>query len=298
MDAQLMDAAQTDCTKAALLPSSLALTIYRRGSFYIDKGMGQLSEALAQRIVQLGGEVIAASPVKEMVYEQKNWHVTSKKRNGAYDVVINNTGISFGRGTSHAEPKTFSWGAFRVDALLNDAFWHQELNARQLPFALQIVPSKEHAVLFSDGHGPVYVTFQPAYNQHNERIDGEIMMTCSIHANVEQWGQYSKEEYKVKKQQLTEAILSEIQKVVNIEDYLIYAEAGTPLTYKKFIGKSGVGGFPLTVRNAVVKPRSVRSSLPQLYIVGEQSFPGPGTLSSALSGYYAARAITHAHPLT
>ncbi|WP_332649538.1 phytoene desaturase family protein [Lysinibacillus sp. 54212] len=298
LDAQLMDAAQTDCTEAALLPSSLALTIYRKGSFYIEKGMGQLSEVLAQRIVELGGEVIVASPVKEIYYEQKNWHVTSKKRNEAYDVVINNTGISFGQGTSHAAPETFSWGAFRIDALVNDAFWHKELHARQLPFALQIVPSKEHEVLYSDGHGPVYVTFQTAYNQHNERVHGEIMMTLSIHTNIEDWDKYSKEEYKEKKQRLTEAMLAEIQKVVNIEDYLIYKEAGSPLTYKKFIGKSGVGGFPLTVRNAIVKPKSIRSSLPQLYIVGEQSFPGPGTLSSALSGYYAARAIMRSHPLT
>lgn len=298
LDAQLMDAAQTDCREAALLPSSLALTIYRRGSFYVEKGIGQLSEALAQRIVQLGGEVLVASPVQDMVYDQKKWHVTSRKRNGVYDVVINNTGVSFGRGTSHAESNSFSWGAFRVDALLNDAFWHQELNTRQLPFALQIVPSKEQAVLYCDGHGPVYVTFQPAFNQQNERVDGEIMMTCSIHTDVEQWGRYSKEEYKVKKQQLTEAIFSEIQKVLPIDDYLLYTEAGTPLTYKKFIGKTGVGGFPLTVKNAVLKPRSMRSSLPQLYIVGEQSFPGPGTLSSALSGYYAARSITKASPLT
>lgn len=298
LDAQLMDAAQTDCTQAALFPSSLALTIYRRGSFYIEKGMGQLSEVLAQRIVELGGEVFVASPVKEISYEQKKWHVTSKKRSGAYDVVINNTGISFGQGTSHADSGTFSWGAFRVDTLLTDAFWHRELHARQLPFALQIVPSKEHDELFSDGHGPVYVTFQTAYNQHGEEVDGEIMMTLSIHANVEGWEKYSKEEYKAKKQKLTEAMLAEIQKVVNIEDYLIYEEAGTPSTYKKFIGKSGVGGFPLTVRNSIVKPKSIRSSLPQLYIVGEQSFPGPGTLSSALSGYYAARAIMHTHPLT
>lgn len=295
LDAQLIDAAQTDCTEAALLPSSLALTIYRRGSFNIEKGIGQLCEDLAHRIVELGGEVIVASPVKEINYEKKNWHVTSKKRNGAYDVVINNTGISFGKGTSHATPEAYSWGAFRVDALLNDAFWHKELQARQLPFALQIVPHND--VLHSDGHGPVYVTFQKAYNQHQERVDGEILMTLSIHANVDGWEQYSKEEYKEKKQRVSEAMLAEVQKVINIGDYLIYKEAGSPLTYKKFIGKSGVDGFPLTVKNAIVKPNSIRSSLPRLYIVGEGSFPGPGTLSSALSGYHAARAIMHTHPL-
>jgi phytoene dehydrogenase-like protein len=90
---------------------------------------------------------------------------------------------------------------------------------------------------------------------------------------------------------VTEEILAEIGKVIPVKENLLFAEAGTPLTYERYIGKRAVGGFPLTVRNAITKPKSVRSSPPQLYIVGEQVFPGPGTLSSALSGYYAARSI-------
>jgi phytoene dehydrogenase-like protein len=92
-----------------------------------------------------------------------------------------------------------------------------------------------------------------------------------------------------------EEILAEIGKVIPVKENLLFAEAGTPLTYKRYIGKKAVGGFPLTVRNAITKPKSVRSSLPQLYIAGEQNFPGPGTLSSALSGYYAARSIMKDH---
>lgn len=146
IDAQLMDAAQTDCTEAALLPSSLALAIYRRGSFYIEKGMGQLCELLAERIVELGGELILAATVKELTYEQKKWHVTSRKRSGEFDIVINNTGVSFGKGTSYADSDSFSWGAFRVDALLKDSFWHQELQEDRflLRFKLCRVKSKQY----------------------------------------------------------------------------------------------------------------------------------------------------------
>lgn len=298
LDAQLLDAAQTYCTKAALLPSSLALTIYGRGSFYVDKGMSQLSEALAERIVELDGEVVKASAVNELFYKNKKWHVTSRKRSGTYDLVINNSGISFGPRTSHSESNQFSWGAFRIDALLNGTFWQQELDGRQLPFALQIVPDKAQSVLYSDGHGPVYVTFQPAYDKRNERIEDEVMMTCSIHADTEQWGLLSTGEYKQLKEAITKAMFTEIQKVLPIEDYLIYSEAGTPETYKTYIGKTSVGGFPLTVRNAILKPKSVRSALPQFYIAGEQSFPGPGTLSSALSGSHIARAILKEWPIT
>ena len=297
IDAQLLDAAQTDCTEAALLPSSLALTIYRRGSFYVEKGMSQLSERLAERIVELGSEVITASPVTELLYQEKKWHVTSRKKTEAYDVVVNNAGVSFGPRTSHSESKEFAWGAFRIDALLSNTFWQQELEGKPLPFAIQIVPDKDQTVLHSDGHGPVYVTFQPAYDRRNERVENEIMMTCSIHTDAELWERLSKEEYKEKKDIVAQAMLAEIQKVLPVEDYVLYSEAGSPETYKKYIGKSEVGGFPLTVKNAIWKPKSVRSSLPQLYIAGEQSFPGPGTLSSALSGSHVARAVMKTWPL-
>ena len=298
IDAQLLDAAQTDCTKAALLPSSLALTIYGRGSFYVDKGMSQLSEALAERIIELGGEVIMASAVSELFFKDKKWHVTSRKRKDTYDMVINNAGVSFGPRTSHSESKEFAWGAFRIDAILNETFWQQELHGRHLPFALQIVPSKERATLYSDGHGPVYVTFQPTYDKNNERIEGEILMTCSIHADADQWGLLSKDEYKELKEKVTEAMFVEIQRILPVEEYLLYTESGTPETYKTFIGKSSVGGFSLTVKNAILKPKSIRSALPQFYIAGEQSFPGPGTLSSALSGSHIVRAILKEWPMT
>ena len=297
LDAQLLDAAQTDCTKAALLPSSLALTIYGRGSFYVEKGMSQLSEALSERIIELGGEVLKANTVKELIYKEKRWHVTSRKRNEFYDVVINNSGVSFGPNTSHSESKEFAWGAFRIDAILSKAFWQQELDSKKLPFALQIVFGKEQPALSLYGHGPVYVTFQPAYDQNNDLIDNEVMMTCSIHADAVQWEKLTKEQYKDIKKKLTEEMLTEIQKVLKVEDYLLYSEAGTPLTYNTYIGKSEVGGFPLTVRNAITRPKSIKSSLPQLYIAGEQSFPGPGTLSSALSGSHIARAIMKKWPL-
>jgi len=293
LNAQLLDAVQTDVTKAALLPSSLALTIYRKGSFFIQNGMGQLSKALAERTKELGGEVIMSSPVQKITYDKskKEWKVDSRKITSSYDIVINNSGISMGPGTSYDDPNEFSWGAFRVDALLSEKVRKGPLNGVNLPFAYQIVPNLDFPTLKRYTHGPVYVTFHNTQDLKGNPIEGEVTMTVSLHTNVDVWSTYSKDEYKQIKAQLSNEILSEIDRIIPIKENLLFAEAGTPLTYKRYIGKVAVGGFPLTVKNAIIKPKSVRSSLPQLYIVGEQVFPGPGTLSSALSGYYAARNI-------
>lgn len=65
-------------------------------------------------------------------------------------------------------------------------------------------------------HGPVYVTFQSAYDQKNERIEDEVLMICSIHADVQQWEALSKDVYKEVKRALTEGMFSEIERVLTI----------------------------------------------------------------------------------
>jgi C-3',4' desaturase CrtD len=293
LNAQLMDAVQTDVSEAALLPSSLALAIYRRGSFHLEKGIGQLSSRLTDRIAEQGGEIVLSSPVQYIHYDEKSlrWQVESKKHTAAFDVVINNTGISFGEGTSHGGKDEYSWGAFRLDAIVHKQVWKQSLQSRPLPFSFQIVPSPIHGQLFGDEHGPVYVTFHETMDGRGQLVEEEMTMTASIHTDPKKWLAYSKQEYKEKKAEVLAAILLEIEKVIPVNKHLLYAEAGTPVTYQKFIGKTGVGGFPLTVKNAMIKPKSIRTKLPNFYIAGEQAFPGPGTLSSALSGYFTARAI-------
>ncbi|MBM7662327.1 phytoene dehydrogenase-like protein [Bacillus mesophilus] len=292
LNAQLIDAVQTDVSNAALLPSSLALTIYRNGSFSIDQGLVTLCRALANRITVLGGNVHLSSPVMTVNFNKslRNWEVNSTKVQDQYDIVINNAGVSFGSGTSFMEEEVFSWGAFRIDAIL-DGEIAKELNDGKFPFALQIVPTTEQYKLLRNVHGPIYVTFHHSRDRSGNVIEDEVMMTASVHTQPSQWFAFTKEQYKYEKELVRKDIIDIIHQTVPLKDLLRSVEAGTPLTYKKFVGKAEVGGFPLSVKNAIRSPKSVRSGNRQLYIVGEQAFPGPGTLSSALSGYYAAKAI-------
>lgn len=84
-------------------------------------------------------------------------------------------------------------------------------------------------------------------------------MTCFIHADAEQWGKLSKGAYKEIKKELAEEMFLEIPKVLLIQDYLLYPEAGTLIMYKRFIGKFEVCVFPLIVGNAIIRTKSVDS---------------------------------------
>jgi phytoene dehydrogenase-like protein len=100
-------------SKAALLPSSVALSIYRKGSFTFENGMGQLCELLEEEIRKSGGHVYLSSPLKEVAYDatSKQWKVESRKCNSTFSTIINNSGVSFGDVTSY-DADDFSWGAF------------------------------------------------------------------------------------------------------------------------------------------------------------------------------------------
>ncbi|WP_066049094.1 phytoene desaturase family protein [Robertmurraya korlensis] len=290
LNAQLVDAVQTDVSKAALLPSSVALSIYRKGSFVFENGMGQLCELLEEEIRKKGGRVYLSSPLKDVAYDatSKQWKVESRKCNSTFSTIINNSGVSFGDKTSY-EADDFSWGAFRIDGTVKVDILDQLLG-KTLPFAYQIVSDNPHVNKYC--HNPIYVTFHQSKNSAGENVLDEVMMTISVHTEENKWLQLSKESYNENKVLLMELLLEEVEKNFRLKEHLLFAEAGTPVTYKKFMGKSKVGGFPLTITNAVLKPRSFRTNLPNWYIVGEHTFPGPGTLSSALSGYYVSRAIT------
>lgn len=292
LDAQLLDAVQTDRTKAALLPSSLALSIYRQGSFAIEKGFYSLAQALANKIEEFGGEVKLSTSVTQIdnLKELNQWEVHTKNSHHLFDIVMNNSGVSFGPGTSYQEKESFSWGAFRIDAVLNHAVL-QNMNFSTLPFAYQIVPTRDQQKALNNTHGPIYVTIHESRDRSGNQVEGEVMMTVSVHTDISIWKGNTKEQYTFEKNQLSNNILDIVDTILPIKSNLETADAGTPLTYQKYIGKAEVGGFPLDVVTAIRKPKSFRTKHQNLFIVGEQVFPGPGTLSSALSGYYAARAI-------
>lgn len=314
LNAQLQDSVQTDIQHAALLPAALALEIYRFGSFAIEGGFATLSQMLAGRFEETGGKFIYRTSIVNCKFDALNdsWHLYSAKGEvGGFQELINAAGLpaslfhpngsSLSHGLSSDEIK---WGAIRLDAVFPTAYLAAhvpELTKLQFPFAFQMIPSRTHAHLFGDLQGPVYMTLHrncsvgntPTLSQSQAtEIDGFITMTVSVHTPAASWINLSSDIYSQRKQAVTEAILLECEKVLPcIRKHLVVCHTGTPATYHKYIGKSEVGGFPLTNQQAILKPRGSRTSMAHLYEAGEHVFPGPGTLSAALSGYFAARTL-------
>lgn len=249
-----------------------------------------MNQSLADFITNSGGNIYTKTAVQDIQFDKVNnkWNVTSTKVNGSFTAIIDNSGTTFLEATHHQE---CYWGAFRIDALLHKGGLLEEKLHQSLPFAYQIMLEEEAASSLSNEHDPLYVTFHQAYDGNGEKVKKELLMTASIHTKAASWSSLTKEQYEQKKEAVANHLLAVIEKTIPIKENIISYQIGTPLTYKKFIGKAEVGGAPLTVKNAILKPKGIRTKYKNYYQVGEQIFPGPGTLSSALSGYNVARAI-------
>jgi len=304
INAQLLDSVQTDARNAALLPASVALTIYRKGSFALTGGFGALAEALALRIRNDGGQTRLSCRVERIGRASLDDSFEVHTRKGVYSAsrIIDATGTPanlfelgdmrqriHGRASTAAEIAT-KWGALRLDAVYVGKL--ETLDA--LPFAYQIVPTREHAALFEDVHGAVYVTVHPPapFGRELALSPAGYPVTVSVHTQANTWMALEKTAYDARKQQVRRALLAECERVLpEAATRLSACFIGTPRTYLTYIGKETVGGGALTVARAIRRPSGYRTPALNYYRAGEETFPGPGTLSAALSGYYAARGL-------
>lgn len=324
LNAQLLDAAQVDISHAAWLPSAVALDIYRYGTHVVAGGFTAIAQALLQQARALGVQVWMSHTVVGADYDSaaKKWRLLSNRRMQLeVDAVINATGRAIP--TSHADHAAANhfdsavealearsvgprWGAVRLDVLVSSQ-WLRSLDlpvdASIYPFAFQLANDEEMGTLLEDPDGAVYVTLHPrkecqrAALERREPVspcqpeDGQVV-TVSVHTPALGWISLDKDTYQLKKAAVARALMHRLEKV--LPGFVANARVrrmGTPLTYQRYLNKAEVGGHPLTVKASLVTPRGARTERPQWYLAGDTVFPGPGTLSAAMSGLYAARAI-------
>lgn len=346
LNAQLVDSVQTDVQHAALLPASVALTIYRKGSFALAGGFGALAELLAAKIREGGGEIRTACAVERVDFADEGDGFAVQTRKGSYSAryLIDATSAPLSTLSQlrtkptpvlHGHEPEQTWGALRMDAIYQADFSQQGISQEgifqegisqedisqedisqegisqegifqqgisqqsitmqgSLPFSYQVVPSREHAALFEDLQGAVYITVHPAqpFGRDLALSPPGYPVTVSVHTKAETWLELREEAYQIRKRLVQDALIAECERVLpDARTRLAFLSVGTPRTYRTYVGKEKVGGSALTVERAIRRPIGYRTSIPHYYRAGESTFPGPGTLSAALSGYFAARGL-------
>jgi phytoene dehydrogenase-like protein len=80
-----------------------------------------------------------------------------------------------------------------------------------------------------------------------------------------------------------------------------FSEVATPRSFARWTGRheGRVGGLAQTLADANLQAQSHRTGLPGLFVCGDSTFPGQGTIGVTLSGIIAARsAVRHVRTAT
>lgn len=111
---------------------------------------------------------------------------------------------------------------------------------------------------------------------------------------IQQWRGLSVKEYEQKKEEAAERIISRLEKIFpGLDAGLDYMEVGTPRSHRRFLGRvdGTYGPIPRYKLPGLLTMPLNRTKIPNLYCVGDSTFPGQGLNAVAFSGFACAHRI-------
>lgn len=305
IDAQLQIFGQCGSETCAYLYAALALEMPRRGMHWIRAGAAALADALVESIKHSGGVVRFDTTALRLAYDSsgqaRGVDLLSGETIEATRAIISNLtvwdtyGKLVGLNRTPAEIRSRfknlrGWGAYLMYLGMD------EEAARRL--------TNNHILALTDWQeGQAYdaETAQLMYAAAPERDTrapaGKRAVTVSTFTDTEQWFAFHEDEseHEAQDQAALETWWKRIHAALpELGDSIEVIETATPRTFyentRRKLGMVGGIGQSLDVfgSNAI----SHRTFLPNLYLVGDTTFPGQGIAAVTYSGLIAANEIT------
>ncbi|MFM6135699.1 MAG: carotene isomerase, partial [Sphaerospermopsis kisseleviana] len=111
---------------------------------------------------------------------------------------------------------------------------------------------------------------------------------------IDNWRGLSRSEYAENKEQAAGQIINRLERIFpGLDAGLDYMEVGTPLTHRRFLGRvdGTYGPIPRRKLWGLLGMPFNRTAIPNLYCVGDSTFPGQGLNAVAFSGFACAHRI-------
>ncbi|MGA9290554.1 MAG: FAD-dependent oxidoreductase, partial [Anaerobacillus sp.] len=296
IDGQLIDSMQTTSEDCSALMGALALDIYHEGAYYTEGGLYRIAETLQQYIESNGGRTYRRKQIQTIRRENKRWvAIDQKGESWKADHLVNNIPVQ-GFVPLLPEPlqkklpeklmkrsKISQWGAFTMYLALDE----------------KVIP--DYTALFSQVLSPHeamtegnHLFLSLSRSSDLQRApEGFRTLTVSTHTELHHWD--TKEKYDNYKEELTEKVLSGIERVIpNVRSGIELQMTGAPRAWERFTNrpKGMVGGFPQTNEYSLFNSLSHRTGLDGLWLCGDSVFPGAGTIGVSTSGYHVYRSIS------
>jgi len=262
IDNQLLIVAQAKTDEVNFLTAALALGYQFQDNYYVTGGMQNIFAAITKNIdVRKNSEILHVEKTKDAyVLHTKNKSFTSK------NVVLNTTIFD--------APKLF-----KDKQILNYFQKYKKFDSNKSAFMLylQIASTQtfeHHYQIIEKDLFPyaisnsIFVSFGDAQDKWMQNS-----VTISIHVDKREWD----EDWDMKKEVLTNAILRSIEKNLHIgKDEIKRYFSAKPHTFSRFINRSSLGGIPMKKQNLLYKLPSNDTPICGLYCVGDTTYAAQG----------------------
>lgn len=295
LDAQLLISAQSLAQATNALYGSAALDLPRRGVNHVLGGIGSLAQTLANWGTQRGLTLLYRQKVERLeVKNRRGVRVyTNKKQTFEADAFVANL-TPWGLAALLAEnaPRALrretqtrppTWGAFTL---------YLGVDADRLPplpadhFQVIVDPSRP----LGEGNS-VFISLSPLEDA-SRAPQGMRAVTLSTHTAIANW-QIDEQASEEQSAEYSERMIGAAEIAIpGIRQAIRLALPGTPHTFEFYTHRpSGmVGGFPQT---SLLRARSPRSGLANVWLVGDSIFPGQSTAGVTLGAMRVASEVIH-----
>jgi len=303
IDAQLRQFAQCDATSCPWGYAAVLLALGRKGLHAIEGGAGALADRLAESIAKSGGVVRLNTTALRLAYNDRGAATGVDLLSGetvtASRAVISNLTIwdTYSKLTGPGRvpdamrkqlAQLSSWGAYLIYLGIDEAA------ADRLPASQIIAINKNEAQADDAGAAQLALAVAPSWNTRGPA--GKRAATLHLFTDVDQWFTFHQDEseHEAQDQALLESVWARLHAALpELGDGAEVIETATPRTiYETTRRKLGmVGGLQSWPRELDSVFFRHRSPIPNLYLVGDTTFPGAGVAAVSHSALIVANMI-------
>ena len=288
LSALIEDTIHSNIKDAPFINAALGTTIRGAGLMRLEGGMRTLWRSFEEKYKAISGELKKGNKVNNLQWIDDLWQITTNKAEYSARKIISSLPIS---NTIELAP---SFIKKRIQK-----YFKPDINAEGSAVVIFLgVPEEEVQEEALTHHQIIESYEQPLGMGNNMFISisdkndflsapkGFRSVMISTHCDLESWKGLSEMEYQQKKKEIAAVLLKNARKIYpTLADNPIIFEVGTPKSYQTYTHRNGgaVGGFKQTIINSNLKSIPQNIGLDNFYLVGDNTWPGLGTVAGIVS---------------
>lgn len=277
------------------------------GTWHIKGSSQALSDAYAERIVEMGGKVKTGTLVTSIIVENDRVRGVKTELGETYTsrYVVSNADPFQTFFKLVGEDKTPKKLVKKIKSMkpansiisiymgldVEPSFWNTSEHATFYSTSLDADEIYKNMMEGNYDKAACMLTFYTNLGDEWYAPPGKSVLVLAAFSDIKTWPK-DREQYQIKKQKIADQLISLAENVFpNLKEHIVVMEVATPRTFEAFtLQKDGIPyGWDFVPNQAMRLPNT--TPIDGLYLAGSWTSPGHGVGTAQISGYQAARLI-------